>query len=884
MKSFKQTKDELPVSVVTGLHISCEKHSRIYGLLSAVVALCGLFGSLFTFITACESKGGSFISHSFAALSALVCFVVFSAVFLLADRFPKAYRICTVLLLAGLCIYIAADFPVIVRGFRYLINGFMGCAFSQYADTPYYFLSEFFYLDGKYYSNEYCAERASFCVIAVMAMGLCSFIRVPNILIFTCSAFLLPELCLYFGMVPSHLPFALLCASLCGAAAGDISRLGSFSGSGTERAFERSSVQSAVTAALLFLCAFGTARLYANASEFSRPDSIREFRNGVVYYMNDFSWEKLANDIKINLFPQKDSSLTHDGKLGNTESVEFSGKNMLEVTLPSDCDGIYLKGFTGVDYTSSGWESGMPVPKLVSDMTSPEFLSGRILKYFPNYGSMRSKDVIIRNVGISPSVKYFPEGGAGLLETDGVRRRYGVYFPEKGWRSTVISGADSISPKEELAADELTMREYAYNYCLDVPEVFTAHEEFFAEFEGGGRAETLSYIRSGLAQRCSYDLESGKKPLGKDFAQWFLTEGKRGSCTHFATAAVLLCRSIGIPARYCEGFVVKSEDIADFPENDGYTTVSVPDNRAHAWAEVYIDGYGWLCFEATPGYGNMAMGSVDPDGSEENAEYSEITSVTTAAPVFTENPVSSKLAAEETEITVTSVSEETTVISTDIAESSIYESSSAASETGDISGVSETSYIGEGYEAVTTITAVTGQALGESVSDSSETEGTTVTSEEAQEFISGGDSEKLSPAVFLWLGAAVVIIGSLPASRALRFRYRRKLAVKCPDKAAAMVYRAVIRASGEENIPDTLCRRLSEMGIDEKDSRCVVMTAMKARFGGGISREELRESIECAERILEEIHGGKNAFARAAAFISGLDRYLSGDGENGKDS
>lgn len=880
MKSFKTKNDELSVSVGTGLHISCERHSRIYGLLSAFIALCGLFGSLFTFITACESKGGGFISYSFAALSALVCFVVFSTVFLLADRFPRAYRICTVLLLAGLCIYIAADFPVIVRGFRYLINGFMGCAFSQYADTPYYFLSEFFYLDGKYYSNEYCAERAVFCVIAVMAMGLCSFIRVPNILIFTCSAFLLPELCLYFGMVPSHLPFALLCASLCGAAAGDIARLGSFSGNGRERLFERSSVQCAVTAALLFLCSFGIAGLYANASEFSRPDSIKEIRNGVVYYMNDFSWEKLANDIKINLFPQKDSSLTHDGKLGNTESVEFTGKNMLEVTLPSDCGVIYLKGFTGAEYTSSGWKSGVPVPKLVSDMTSPEFLSGRILKYFPEYGSMRSKDVIIRNVGISPSVKYYPEGGAGLLETDGVRRRYGVYFPAKGWRSTVISGAADITPKEELAADELTMREYAYSNCLDVPEVFTAHEEFFAEFEGGGRAEILSYIRNGLAERCSYDLESGKKPLGKDFAQWFLTEGKRGSCTHFATAAVLLCRSMGIPARYCEGFVVKSEDISSFPENDGYTTVSVPDNRAHAWAEVYIDGYGWLCFEATPGYGNMAMGSIDPDGSEEDAEYSEITSVTTEAPVFTENPVSSKLAAEETEITVTSVSEETTVVSTDIAEnsiaeSSVYESSSAASET---------SYAGEGYETVTTVTAVTGQASEESGSDSSESEGTTVTSEGSGEFISAGDTDKLSPAVFLWLSAAVVIIGSLPASRALRFRYRRKQAVKSPDKAAAMVYRTVIRASGEENIPDTLCRRLSERGIDEKDCRCVVMTAMKARFGGGISCEELWESIECAERILEEVQNGKNAFGRAAAFISGLDRFLSGECENGKDS
>ncbi|MFQ7452488.1 MAG: transglutaminase-like domain-containing protein [Flavonifractor plautii] len=78
---------------------------------------------------------------------------------------------------------------------------------------------------------------------------------------------------------------------------------------------------------------------------------------------------------------------------------------------------------------------------------------------------------------------------------------------------------------------------------------------------------------------------------GEDFVAWFLTESHRGYCMHFASAAVLLLRSMGVPARYVSGFV------ADVPASG---RVNVPDSAAHAWVEVYIDGYGWEPVEVTP--------------------------------------------------------------------------------------------------------------------------------------------------------------------------------------------------------------------------------------------------------------------------------------------
>ena len=95
-----------------------------------------------------------------------------------------------------------------------------------------------------------------------------------------------------------------------------------------------------------------------------------------------------------------------------------------------------------------------------------------------------------------------------------------------------------------------------------------------------------------LAEQCVYDPDTPATPEGEDFAEYFLTTG-RGYCMHFATAATLLLREMGVPARYVTGYV------ADVRRGE---TVEVPDYAAHAWVEIYLSGYGWYPVEVTPGY------------------------------------------------------------------------------------------------------------------------------------------------------------------------------------------------------------------------------------------------------------------------------------------
>src|SRR5699024_5072327 len=96
-----------------------------------------------------------------------------------------------------------------------------------------------------------------------------------------------------------------------------------------------------------------------------------------------------------------------------------------------------------------------------------------------------------------------------------------------------------------------------------------------------------------LASIAAYDPDTPATPEGEDYVTYFLTESRRGYCMHFASAAVLMLRWIGVPARYVAGYV------ADVPAS-GH--VRVPDSAAHAWVEVYIEGYGWEPVEVTPAY------------------------------------------------------------------------------------------------------------------------------------------------------------------------------------------------------------------------------------------------------------------------------------------
>ena len=105
-------------------------------------------------------------------------------------------------------------------------------------------------------------------------------------------------------------------------------------------------------------------------------------------------------------------------------------------------------------------------------------------------------------------------------------------------------------------------------------------------------SEQAMAIKEYLSENFTYTLSPPQVPEDRDFVDYFL-ETRRGYCSYFASAMVVLARTIDIPARYCEGFILTNAPQADF-------VYTVTGKQAHAWAELYFEGIGWIPFDATP--------------------------------------------------------------------------------------------------------------------------------------------------------------------------------------------------------------------------------------------------------------------------------------------
>lgn len=223
---------------------------------------------------------------------------------------------------------------------------------------------------------------------------------------------------------------------------------------------------------------------------------------------------------------------------------------------------IYLRGRDFDQYTGTGWEA--------SSGRNEEFTSGGT-----SLGELRIVTYGVRGVVYVP---YYVtedvnlEGGA--WENDEHYQRYSFYLTRSGSRNA----ATPDSRYTHLPDDTLV---WAKGLANEITGTDASDHEKVVRIQ--------NYVRSSAV----YDLSTSRMDSDyNDFAQWFLEESERGYCVHFATAATVLLRAAGIPARYVEGYMVSCGTESD---------VIVTNRDAHAWAEYFDSDSGtWRVLEATP--------------------------------------------------------------------------------------------------------------------------------------------------------------------------------------------------------------------------------------------------------------------------------------------
>ncbi|MCR5794174.1 MAG: transglutaminase-like domain-containing protein [Solobacterium sp.] len=190
-----------------------------------------------------------------------------------------------------------------------------------------------------------------------------------------------------------------------------------------------------------------------------------------------------------------------------------------------------------------------------------------------------------------------------------------------------------FSRTDTLPQGTAAYRNYVYDSYLQVPETTRAALQQTADALYSADA-VCEYVRGSAV----YDLDTPSVPAGRDFVTWFLQDSDTGYCVHFASAAVILLRMKGIPARYVSGYMFKAE---------AGIWNSVQAKHAHAWVEYYIDGIGWRRMDPTPaspqeaGAEEAVQETETPEPQEEESYIPSETDEPAGEPAY-EEPVQEK--------------------------------------------------------------------------------------------------------------------------------------------------------------------------------------------------------------------------------------------------
>lgn len=384
-------------------------------------------------------------------------------------------------------------------------------------------------------------------------------------------------------------------------------------------------------------------------------ESFEAVRGKYVFSIEDFrEYTEKIKDVDIDLGRGDGISA---GSIGNIGSIKYKDEPMFLVRAPKDGGTIYLKAFQAAVYTRTRWYAlDGSIYEEYSDMFENSRQAGfdpylqvnstldsladrgtvgiaancydvEVIQYYgDNYSYVPMDTTSIDGKKVSEYTSqdreiHLPTDASGKSD---IHHLYTItqWQDDTDLTAFIVSGALAEGKNQKQYSD------FVYKNYMDVntscgdriveeliPQIISRDYDLHTP-EG-----KLTFIKDTVnffKKEYSYTLRPGTTPSDRDFVENFLFVTKKGFCTYFASASVMIFRAAGIPARYVEGYVVPNglfkgssvgtrsvtvrNDEKSRQELWDYYEAVVTDRYAHAWVEVYMDGVGWIIVDPTPGY------------------------------------------------------------------------------------------------------------------------------------------------------------------------------------------------------------------------------------------------------------------------------------------
>ncbi len=319
-----------------------------------------------------------------------------------------------------------------------------------------------------------------------------------------------------------------------------------------------------------------------------------------------------------------------DGVLAKADTLHSDTRAMLNVTAGQEKT-LYLRGYIAGAYETGAWK---PLPGLYYSEEYAGMMNWLNKRGFDpaeqpaEYLALcadseaEPNDVTVQTLAASRENVYVP-GTTSEISGARVRKNErdttnhaGGLFGASSYTATELSGSrpaeltvaedwvrEPETPEQEAYLEsEAVYRGFVYDSYTEVSDTLapTLDRLFWDDYDdtNDGIYSAVSRVREVLRDEMTYTETPSEAPEGEDPLAWFLTEGREGNAVQYASAAVMALRAHGIPARYCEGYLLTMTQV-QAAKGDSITLTG---ENAHAWCEAYFDGVGWLPLDVTPGF------------------------------------------------------------------------------------------------------------------------------------------------------------------------------------------------------------------------------------------------------------------------------------------